>query len=84
MNGRKLHLKRSAFKHGISLEDIQCAVNNYQYNKVMEEDEEKWLLLGFDTHARLLEIIYNEIDDQTIRVFHANKCRAPYEKYLFE
>ncbi len=41
-------------------------------------------MLGFDTHARLLEIMYSEIDDQTIMVFHADTCRATYEKYLDE
>ncbi len=37
MNGRKLRLKRSTLKHGISVEDIQYAVNNYRYNNIMEK-----------------------------------------------
>ena len=56
----------SAFKHGISEEDIRTAIERFVYNEIMEDDEEKHLLLGFDTHANLLEIIYNKIDEQTI------------------
>jgi uncharacterized DUF497 family protein len=84
MNEPIIYLRHSALKHGISVEDIECAFINHRYNKVMDKDENKWLLLGFDTKARLLEIIYNELDDQTYRVFHANRCRPAYEKYLHE
>jgi len=68
----------SAFKHGISEEDIRTAIERFVYNEIMEDDEEKHLLLGFDTHANLLEIIYNKIDAQTINIFHAMKCRKAY------
>jgi hypothetical protein len=44
----------------------------------MEDDREKHLLLGFDTHANLIEIIYNVINGQNINVFHAMKCRKAY------
>jgi hypothetical protein len=49
----------SAFKHGIGEEDIRTAIEQFTYNEIMEDDAEKHLLLGFDTHANLLEIIYN-------------------------
>jgi len=68
----------SAFKHGISEEDIRTAIERFVYNEIMEDNEEKHLLLGFDTHANLLEIIYNKIDEQTINIFHAMKCRKIY------
>jgi hypothetical protein len=84
MNERTIHLIGSAFKHHISAEDIKCAVVNWRFDEVMEDDEGKRLLLGFDTHARLLEILYNEVDEQTLRVFHADTCRAEYEKKLGE
>jgi uncharacterized DUF497 family protein len=82
MNERLISLKSSALKHGISPKDIECAVADCRYDEIVDGDEEKWLLLGFDKKGRLLEIIYNEIDDQTIRVFHANICRTSYEKLL--
>jgi len=74
----------SAFKHGISEEDIRTAIERFVYNEIMEDDEEKHLLLGFDTHANLLEIIYNKIDEQTINIFHAMKCRKAYYSLVEE
>jgi len=68
----------SAFKHGISEEDIRTAIERFVYNEIMEDDEDKHLLLGFDTHANLLEIIYNKIDEQAINIFHVMKCRKAY------
>ena len=73
-----LEFNSSAFKHGISEEDIRTAIERFVYNEIMEDDEEKHLLLGFDTHANLLEIIYNKIDEQTINIFHAMRCRKAY------
>jgi propanediol dehydratase small subunit len=68
----------SAFKHGISEEDMRTAIERFVYNEIMADDAGKHLLLGFDTHANLLEIIYNKIDEQTINIFHAMKCRKAY------
>jgi hypothetical protein len=68
----------SAFKHGISEDDIRTAIEQFVYNEIMEDDEGKHLLLGFDAHANLLEIIYNVINEQNINVFHAMKCRKAY------
>jgi hypothetical protein len=44
----------------------------------MDGYEEKHLTIGFDTHANLLEVVYNVIDERTINVFHAMKCRKIY------
>jgi hypothetical protein len=82
MSGRKLYIKQSALKHHINIQDISCAVDDCRYDEIMEGFEEKRLLLGFDTQARLLEIMYNEIDEQTYRIFHADRCRPAYEKLL--
>jgi hypothetical protein len=68
----------SAFKHGIAEEDIRIAIEQFVYNEIMEDNGEKHLLLGFDTRANLLEIIYNVINRQHINVFHAMKCRKAY------
>jgi hypothetical protein len=68
----------SAFKHGIREDDIRTAIEQFVYNEIMEDDEKKHLLLGFDPHANLLEIIYNVISDQNINVFHAMRCRKAY------
>jgi hypothetical protein len=36
------------------------------------------LLIGFDRNANPLEILYNIIDDDTLKMFHAMKCRNIY------
>ena len=65
----------SAFKHGITEENIRYAILNWKYDDVFEDDPEKHLLIGFDKNANLLEIMYNVIDERNLRVFHAMKCR---------
>ena len=43
-----------------------------------EDDETKYLSVGFDKMGNLLEIMYNYIDEKTIKVFHAMKCRKQF------
>jgi len=33
------------------------------------------LLIGFNTKGNLIEVIYNELSDNTASVFHAMGCR---------
>jgi hypothetical protein len=61
----------SAFKHNISEVDIYNAILKPLYNDILDEYEGKYLLLGFDRSMNVLEIVYNHIDEQTIKVFHA-------------
>jgi hypothetical protein len=70
-----IEFNRAAFKHGISEGDIRHAIRHFIYEDEIDSGEAKHLLLGFDTSRRLLEIMYNIIDDHTINVFHAMKCR---------
>jgi hypothetical protein len=69
---------RSAFKHGVSEDDIRQAFTLKLFDHPLEEDEEKNLLVGFDAHANLIELLYNVIDDDTVRVFHAMPCRNTF------
>jgi len=43
-----------------------------------EEGENKYLVIGFDRNALPLEVMYNVIDDKTINVFHAMRCRKKF------
>jgi hypothetical protein len=70
----------SAFKHGITAEDIQFAFDNKLFDHPVVDQEEKNLLIGFDRRLNPLEILYNEIDDHTVNVFHAMKCRKAWRK----
>jgi len=44
--------------------------------------ENKHLLIGFDRKANLVEVLYNVIADDRIRVFHAMKCRSAFIRLL--
>jgi len=66
----------SAFKHNITEDKIRYALNRPQYEGPLEEDKNKYIVLGFDIAGNLLEIFYNHVDDETINVFHAMKCRS--------
>ena len=72
----------SAFKHGFSEGDIRNAIINVLYDEMWDEAEDKHLLIGFDCNGNLLEIMYNIIDEQTVNVFHAMKCRRIYYSLL--
>jgi hypothetical protein len=48
----------------------------------VEDMENKYLRLGFDRSGNLLEIMYNEIDEHTVNVFHAMKCQSIYYSLL--
>jgi len=65
----------AAFKHDITEENIRHVLNYPEYEGPLDDDENKYIVIGFDRSSNLLEILYNRIDDETINVFHAMKCR---------
>jgi hypothetical protein len=69
---------RSAFKHGVSETSIRYALSYPRYEGLLEEYEDKYLVIGFDVAGNLLEILYNIADDGVKNVFHAMKCRKIY------
>ena len=77
-----IEFNRSAFKHGVSEEDIRWAFFHCRYDGPVEDMENKYLRLGFDRIGNLLEIMYNEIDEHTVNVFHAMKCQSIYYSLL--
>jgi hypothetical protein len=72
----------SAFKHGVSEADIRWAFCTAKYDLPVEGDEEKRLLIGFSIAGNPLEILYNCLDDETVKVFHAMKCRSAFYNLL--
>jgi len=68
----------SAFKHGVTEGDIRFAFDNKLFDHPIMGQEEKNLLIGLDRQLNPLEILYNEIDDHTVNVFHAMKCRKSW------
>ena len=71
----KIIFKKSAFKHGVTEADIRWAFNTAKYDNLIEGFDNKYLLIGFNTKGNLIEIIYNELGDNTASVFHAMGCR---------
>ena len=68
----------SAFKHGITEEDIRFAFENKLFDHPIVNHSEKNLLIGLDKRLNPVEILYNEIDEHTVNVFHAMKCRKAW------
>jgi hypothetical protein len=65
----------SAFKHGYTQDDIERAVGTKIYEDTLEGKDGVHVIIGFDTVANPIEVFYNIIDDETIRVFHAMALR---------
>ena len=75
----------AAFRHGISEDNIRWVLWHNLIDGIVEEDDEnKYLVIGFDPTGNLLEVMYNIIDEQTINVFHAMKCRKIFYSLLLE
>ena len=72
----KILFAPSAFKHGFSEADIRRAVITHIRNVLIDEYEDKYAIIGFDTKGNLLEILYKLLDDQTMKVYHTMNCRC--------
>jgi len=72
---KNIKFNPAAFKHGFSEANIRHVLNDPKYEGPLEEFENKYIVVGFDNSANLLEILYNRIDDESIYVFHAMNCR---------
>jgi hypothetical protein len=49
---------------------------------IEEADENRYVAIGFDKSGNLLEIMYSHIDERTVKVFHAMKCRKQFRENL--
>jgi hypothetical protein len=76
----KIEFVPSAFRHGITKEDIRWVLNNYLVDGIVEEnDETVRIAVGFDRSVNmLLEVMYHEFEDETALVFHAMECRKKW------
>jgi hypothetical protein len=72
----------SAFKHGVSEASIRYAFLSPLFDGPTEDADNKYLRIGFDQAGVLLEILYNEVDEQTVNVFHAMKCQSIYYELI--
>jgi uncharacterized DUF497 family protein len=85
LTGLRVVFVPSAFKHDVSEENIHWALQNHLTDSAIDDGEgTKYLVIGFDRSGNLLEIMYNLIGEQTIKVFHAMKCRRTFYEKLKE
>ena len=66
---------KSAFKHGYTQDDIERAIETKIYEDTLKGEDDIYVIIGFDTVANPIEVFYNSIDDETVRVFHAMALR---------
>lgn len=74
----------SATKHGISADDGMYAASHPLWVGRLDEDPKQWreLRLGFDPHARLLELVVVVADDGDELLIHCMKARPKYIELL--
>ena len=72
----------SAFKHGVTKADIVRAFETFIYEDMLEDFDNKYLLLGFNTRGDLIEVMYNRISNEAIKVFHAMYCRKAFRELI--
>ena len=79
---------QSAFKHKVTEADIRLAFDNVLYDERLDDSDDlneldaRYLLIGFDRNANPIEILYNIVDENTLKVFHAMKCRNVYKPLI--
>ena len=71
----KILYVKSAFKHGYTQDDIERAIDTRIYEDTLKGEDEIYVIIGFDTVANPIEVFYNIIDDDMIKIFHAMALR---------
>lgn len=75
-----MNIHDSARKHGVADEDITQAADWPHWIEPLEDDDwpHRELRLGFDTHARLLELVVLIFEDGDELAIHAMPARKQY------
>ena len=66
----------SALKHGVTKEDIYHAYATIMYEGPLEGYENKYAFIGFNRAGNPIEVFYNPIGNDAIKVFHAMESRS--------
>lgn len=79
MGRRLVIIRRSARKHRITEDDIRAALATPLLSGPLDDDHpQRMLVLGFDSQARVLELVVLHFDDGSTEVIHAMKARRTY------
>ena len=65
----------AAFRHGVVQEDILHAHKTIIFEGPLDEYKNKYAFVGFNRAGNPIEVFYNPIGENTIKVFHAMNCR---------
>jgi len=72
----------AAFRHEQTMADILWAFQTYIFEDPVEGEDNKFVLIGFNTKGNPIEVMYNRIDENRINVFHAMPLRDEYKALL--
>ena len=73
--GPEIEFVPSAFKHGVTQEDIIHAYRTKIRAGLLKRYINKYGFVGFNKAGNPIEVFYNPIGEDTIKVFHAMRCR---------
>ena len=68
----------TAFKHHLTEADIRHAFETARFIGQYKDREDVIMVLGFDTKANPVEILYNEYGENGVNVFHAMPCQSRF------
>ena len=77
-----MEIHRSARRHGITDDDILHAIEHSLLVEDLGEDPDRWLVIGPDRAANLLEIVVLVTAEGDELIIHAMPLRAIYRKLL--
>lgn len=77
-----MEIHGSARKHGIADEDILHAIDHALAIEDIGEDPDRWLVLGPDHAANMLEVVVLITSDGGRLAIHAMPMRPTYERLL--
>jgi hypothetical protein len=66
----------SAFKHRVTEADIRHAYKTRIFARKLEDYDNTYGFIGFNRAGNPIEVFYNPIGEDTIKVFHAMGMRA--------
>ena len=79
----KIIIIESAFRHGFTQDDIVKAIETSIYEGLLLGEDDIFAIVGFDTKGNPMEVFYNLIDEDTIKVFHAMELREKVTAQMY-
>lgn len=77
-----MEIHPSARRHGVADDDMLHAVEHAMVVDDIDEDPDRWLLIGPDRAANLLEIVVLVTAEGDEMIIHAMPLRTAYRKLL--